>query len=286
MNKAADWHRDQLAYWQSHGGARWAAPQAGTDRMFAPVSEVLLARARSGPGMAVIEIGCGCGALTAKLAQSVGSSGRVLGVDISEEMLALAKARLSAYPQAALKLADAAAYPFTPSADLAVSQSGVMFFGDPVQAFVNIRKAMKPAGRLVFACWRTIKENAWAQVPLHAVYAAGIPRALRPAPGQPGPFSFAEPDRVTRILSEAGFREPSLSPVDVTLDIAAGRGLKAAVQQAMTIGPAAAALREQPDDLRAAAARSIEEALRPYLQIESVYLAAAIWLVEAKTPEG
>jgi SAM-dependent methyltransferase len=281
MSKAADWHRDQIAYWQSHGGARWAAAQARTDRMLAPVSEVLLAQARPEPAMAVLEIGCGCGALTAKLAERVGPSGHVLGVDISEEMLALAKARLSAYPQAGLMLADAAAYPFTLFADLAVSQFGVMFFGDPVQAFVNIRRAIKPGGRLVFACWRPIKENPWAQVPLHAVYAAGVPRAARPEPDQPGPFSFAEPERVIRVLSEAGFCEPSLSPVDVTLDIAAGSGLKAAVQQAMTIGPAAAALREQPDDLRAAAARSIEEALLPYRQNESVPLAAAIWLAQA-----
>src|SRR5262249_19407357 len=158
-------------------------------------------------------------------------------------------------------LADAAAYPFTPFADLAISQFAVMFFGDPVQAFINIRKAMKPGGRLVFACWRMIKENPWAQVPLHAVYAAGIPRSPRPEPDQPGPFSLAEPARVTQVLSGAGFREPSLSPADVTLDIAAGGGLQAAVQQAMTIGPAAAALRDQPDDLRAAAARAIEEAL-------------------------
>jgi SAM-dependent methyltransferase len=281
MNKAADWHNDQIAYWQSHGGARWAAAQAPTDQMLAPVSQALLVQARPEPGMAALEIGCGCGAVTAKLAKSVGASGRVLGVDISEEMLAVAKARLSAYPQAGVLLADAAAYSFTPFADLVVSQFGVMFFGDPVQAFSNIRNAMKPGGRLVFACWRPIKENPWAQVPLHAAYAAGAARAARPEPDQPGPFSFADPARVTGILSGAGYTEFSLEPADVTLDMAAGHGLEAAVQQAMTIGPAAAALRDQPDTVRAAAARSIEEALRPYLQGESVNLAAAIWLVQA-----
>jgi SAM-dependent methyltransferase len=281
MSKAADWHKDQIAYWTSHGGTRWAAAQARTDQMLAPVSQVLLAQAGPGPRMAVLEIGCGCGALTAKLAERVGPSGRVLGVDISDAMLAVAEARLSAYPQARLMLADAAAYPFTPFADLVVSQFGVMFFGDPVQAFINIRKAMKPAGRLVFACWRPIKENPWAQVPLHAVYAAGAPRAPRPEPDQPGPFSFADPQRVTQILSEAGYLALSLQPADITLDLAAGHGLDAAVEQAMTIGPAAAALRDQPDTVRTAATRAIGEALQPYLQRESVQLAAAIWLVQA-----
>jgi SAM-dependent methyltransferase len=254
--------------------------------MLAPVSQALLAHAAPKPGMAVLDIGCGCGALTAKLAESVGPSGRVLGVDLSEEMLALAKARLSAYPQAGVMLADAAAYAFTPFADLAVSQFGVMFFGDPVQAFSNFRDAIKPGGRLVFACWRAIQENPWTQVPLHAAYAAGAPRSARPEPDQPGPFSFADPQRVNRILSEAGFLALSLQPAEVTLDLAAGQGLDSAVEQAMTIGPAAAALRDQPDAVRTAAARSIEEDLRPYLQKESVRLAAAIWLVQAETAEG
>jgi ubiquinone/menaquinone biosynthesis C-methylase UbiE len=285
MNKTADWHKDQIAYWQSHGGARWAAAQAQTERMLEPASEALLEQARPAPGMAVLDIGCGCGAVTAKLAASVSPSGRVLGVDLSEEMLALAKARLSAYPRAELALADAASYPFTRFADLAVSQFGVMFFGDPVQAFRNIRTALKPAGRLVFACWRPIKENPWAQVPLHAVYAAGVPRAARPEPGQPGPFSLAEPERINHILSEAGFGEVSLQPADLVLDLAAGHGLEAAVQQAMTIGPAAAALRDQPGAVRAVASDSIEEALQPYVQNKSVPLAAAIWLVEAKIAE-
>src|SRR5262249_14371156 len=149
MNKASDWHRDQIAYWKSNGGARWAASQAHTDGMLAPVSQALLAHAKPGSGMAVLDIGCGCGALTAMLAQSVGPSGRVLGVDLSEEVLALATARLSAHPHAEVMLADAAAHPFAPFADLAVSQFGVMFFGDPVHAFTNIRKAIKPGGRLV-----------------------------------------------------------------------------------------------------------------------------------------
>jgi SAM-dependent methyltransferase len=281
MSKADDWHKDQIAYWKGQAGARWAATQAFTDEMLAPVSQVLLARAGPEPGMDVLEIGCGCGALTAKLAERVGPTGRVLGVDISEQMLAVAKARLAAYHQAGLMLADAAAHPFTPFADLIVSQFGVMFFGDPVQAFSNIRKAMKPGGRLVFACWRPISENPWAQVPLHAVYAAGAPRSARPEPDQPGPFSFADPERVTRILSEAGYGELSLEPADLTLDIATGRGMEGAVEQAMTIGPAAAALRDQPDAVRIAAAHSVEEALRPYQRNGSVNLAAAIWLVQA-----
>ncbi|MGO9459531.1 MAG: class I SAM-dependent methyltransferase [Rhodomicrobium sp.] len=281
MSGAADRQRDQIAYWNSAGGERWAATQEHTDRMLAPALEALGERARVEPGMAVLDIGCGCGATTLEFARKVGPAGRVLGADVSQAMLARAQSRLSAYPQAELLLADASAYPFAPFADLAVSRFGVMFFGDPTQAFANIRKAIKPGGRLLFACWRALEENLWMRVPLEAVYSAGVCRAPQPGPHDPGPFSFASPERVTRILMDAGFAGPSLSPADFTLDVAAGSGLAAAVQQAMTIGPASAALRDQPESLRIAAAHCIEKAFEPYARAQSVHLPAAIWLVEA-----
>jgi SAM-dependent methyltransferase len=281
MSEPADLQRDQIAYWNSAGGERWAAAQEHTDRMLEPALAALLERARTEPGMAVLDIGCGCGATTLEFARKVGPAGRVLGADVSQVMLARAKARLSAYPQVELLLADASAYPFAPFADLAVSRFGVMFFGDPTQAFANIRKAIKPGGRLLFACWRALRENLWMRVPLEAVYSAGVGRAPRPGPDDPGPFSFAGPERVTRILTGAGFAAPSISPADFPVDVAAGGGLAAAVRQAMTIGPASAALRDQPENLRIAAAQSIEKAFEPYASAQSVHLPAAIWLVEA-----
>ncbi len=282
MSETAEWHRDQIAYWNSHGGARWVANQEHTDRMLAPVTEALMQRAAAKPGMAALDIGCGCGDMALQLAGVVGPAGRVLGVDISAEMLALARSRLATYPQAELVLADASTAPLEPFADLAISRFGVMFFGDPAAAFANIRTAIKPSGRLLFACWRKLDENLWMRVPLHAVYDAGIPRIPRPASGQPGPYSLADPERITEILTAAGFDGIVISPMDFALDVAAEKGLETATRQAMLIGPAAAALREQPDDARAAASRAVEDALRPFARGQSVCLPAAIWLVEAK----
>ena len=187
MSDASDRQRDQIDYWNNAGGVKWTAAQEQTDLMLAPASEALLERARPEPGMAALDIGCGCGATTLELVKRVGPNGRVLGVDVSQPMLACAKARLSSYPEAQLVLADAAVHPFAPFADLAISRFGVMFFGDPAGAFANIRKAIKPSGRLVFACWRKLEENLWMQVPLHAVYSAGVPRATRPGPDDTGP---------------------------------------------------------------------------------------------------
>ncbi len=284
MSEAEDRQRSQIAYWNNAGGARWAATQEHTDRMLAPVLQTLLERARPVPGMAALDIGCGCGATTLELAARVGPAGRVLGMDVSEPMLARAADRLSAYPWVELVLADASAYAFVPFAELAISRFGVMFFGSPVRAFANIRHAIRPGGRFVFACWRSLEENLWMQVPLEAVYSAGVPRSARSGPDEPGPFSFADPQRVLRILGDSGFCEPSLTPVDFSLDIAAGDGLAAAVSQAMTIGAASAALRDQPEFLRQGAAKRIEQAFEPHACEGSVLLPAAIWLVQAKSP--
>jgi SAM-dependent methyltransferase len=282
MKSAATRNEAQIAYWNSIGGDRWVAAADHTDRMMKPVQEILFNRADLRPGMGVLEIGCGCGETVAEIAKRVGSTGRVLGVDVSQQMLALARTRLAGLPQAELLEADAGVHPFEQFADLVISRFGVMFFGDPAAAFANIRKALKPGGRLVFAAWRAVRENEWTQVPLEAALSAGVPPEPPLAPEVPGPFSFADPERMRRILTAAGFGELAISAADPVLDIAAGGGLEAAVQQAMTIGAAAALLRKQPDDLIAAAHAKIETALRPHERGGTVALSAAIWLVEAR----
>ena len=151
----------------------------------------------------------------------------MLGLDISAPMLARARERSAGLGNTDYIVADAAAHPFpAPAFDLLFSRFGVMFFGDPTAAFTNLKRALKPGGRLAFACWRKIDENPWMQVPLHAAY-NHVPRLPKQGPDDPGPMSFADPERVTRILTAAGFATPRFTPAEVMLDIAAGKGLDA-----------------------------------------------------------
>jgi SAM-dependent methyltransferase len=282
LTSSAERHQAQVDYWNNGGGERWAKAEEHTGLMLEPVTRVLMEKARPRPGMAILDIGCGGGGTTFELAKRVGPEGRVLGVDVSAVLAGLAKGRAPDIGNAGFLHADAALHPFEPFADLAISRFGVMFFGDPPAAFRNIRKALKPRGRLVFACWRDLTDNPWMLVPLNAVQEAGIPPAPRPAPGEPGPFAFADPDRVTEILNSAEFTGIELTPIGLSLDVAGGGGLSAAVAQSLTIGAAAAALRDQPPGLREAAKPFIEAALRPYQRGSSVTMPAAIWLVEAQ----
>ena len=150
-------------------------------------------------------------------------------------------------------LADATVYPFEPASfDLLASRFGVMFFADPALSFANMRKALRPSGRLAFACWREPRENPWMMAPLQAVY-KHVPKLPQQGPEDPGPFAFASEARVHRILGEAGFTGIAMEPCPLSLDVAIGRGLDAAVQGALEIGPASRALEGQPAELRAAA---------------------------------
>jgi SAM-dependent methyltransferase len=274
----------EIAYWNGPAGQRWVKWQEIWDRVLQPVADVLVAKAAPRRGEIVIDIGCGCGATTFMMAERVMPTGHVLGVDVSAPMLAQAKRRLAAGMPIDFVLADATDYAFAPqAADLLVSRFGVMFFAETVRAFANLRAALRPDGRLAFACFRTPTENLWGTMPLQAAY-RHVPPLPKPGPEDPGPFSFADPERVRRILAGAGFVEIVLTPVDLAFDIAADAGLEAAVESVLEIGPTSRAIQDQPPEVIAAVAQSLREVLLPYRQENKVLLPAAIWLATARNP--
>jgi SAM-dependent methyltransferase len=276
-----DQNADQIAYWNGPGGQRWADRQQIQDIVLAPVADVVIDRAKAKSGERIVDVGCGAGATSIAFAQQVRPGGYVMGIDISAPMLARARQIAPAGMPVEFVQADATVYPFVPSSfDLLVSRFGVMFFADPALSFTNLRKGMRPSGRLAFACWRDPRDNPFFMAPLQAVY-KHVPKLPQQGPEDPGPFSFASEARVHRILGLAGFSGIAMEPCDLSLDIAIGRGLDAAVQGALEIGPAARALAEQPPDVVAAATNSIREALMPFASGQSVPLRASIWIVTA-----
>ncbi|MGH6797270.1 MAG: class I SAM-dependent methyltransferase [Roseiarcus sp.] len=283
---AAPVHADnsaQAEYWNSVAGPKWTDHQEHQDQVLRPVSDRLIAAADPKPGDRVIDVGCGCGATTIDLAAKVSPGGEVLGLDISGPMLARARERAQHLP-IRFELADATVYDFEPRrADLAVSRFGVMFFADPAHSFANLRKGLKPGGRLAFACWREAKQNPFFVLPLREAgkHAPPLPEI---DPEAPGPFAFAAEARVRRILTDAGYADIALEPQDLELDIAVGRGLDAAVNAAMTVGPTSRMLAGQSEAVRAAATADIRKALAAHARGDTVPLGAAIWVVTATNP--
>jgi SAM-dependent methyltransferase len=276
-----DQNADQIAYWNGPGGQRWADRQQSQDVLLAPVAEIVIDRAKTKAGERIVDVGCGSGATTMALAQKVGPSGHVLGIDISAPMLARARQLSPNDAPVEFVLADATIYPFEPASfDLLASRFGVMFFAEPALSFANMRKALRPSGRLAFACWREPRDNPFFMAPLQAVY-KHVPKLPPPGPDDPGPFAFASEARVNRVLSEAGFTDIAMERCDLALDIAIGRGLDAAVESALEIGPASRALDGYPADVRSAATNSIREALAAFAKGQAVPLPASIWIVTA-----
>lgn len=273
----------QVEYWNGPVGDRWARLQTRIDALFAPVSALVIDRAVVAPGERVLDIGCGCGGTSLDLARRVGPDGTVLGIDISRPMIDVAASRVPPELEGRLsfRLADAAVTRFDPGFDLAFSRFGVMFFEDPVAAFATIRSDLRPGGRLAFACWRPFKENSWFTLS----YFAAKPHLPPPEPvdpDAPGPFAFADPDRVRRILGAAGFGDIAIDPFDCELVLGRPGRLDEAFDIATQLGPTSRLLATGTPDQQAAAVAAIRAALAAAEGPNGIELGARMWFVSAR----
>lgn len=276
-------NEDQIEYWNGKAGETWARMQDRMDRTLSPVTAALLSLAAPQHGEHVLDIGCGTGETSLALAAAVADEGTVLGLDVSEPMLARARERAEELlSEAEFRAADAATFVDDDDFDLLVSRFGVMFFNDPTAAFANLRARAVTGGRLCFACWQKPSENLWATLPLQ-VLAELLPPAEPSDPLAPGPFAFADPARVHGILTEAGWQDIAFRAMAFTMIIGEGDDpISAAVHFNLRIGPAARAVRDAGPDVDAPARAALAKALEGYLSDGRVGLPGAIWLVTAR----
>jgi SAM-dependent methyltransferase len=273
-------NEDQIKFWNEKAGQDWVELQERMDANMSGIHAALMAFAAPAPGMAILDVGCGTGTTSMALAAIAGATGRVSGVDISKPMLGLARQRAG---QAGLKIAfaevDAATQVFAPEHDLVFSRFGVMFFDDPARAFANIRTALKPGGRLAFVCWRTPSENPWASAPLAAARPF-LPEPPPPDPLAPGPFAFADPERVKDILGKAGFGGITVNKYDGVMVM--GRDMDSVAAQTLRIGPLFRALGEADDAAQAHILAAVRAALEKF-RAPSGEIAppTACWLIGA-----
>ncbi|HTR55032.1 MAG TPA: class I SAM-dependent methyltransferase [Kofleriaceae bacterium] len=266
---------DMIEYWNGDGAKRWIAARDRMDRSMAAIHDALIAFAEPRRGERVLDVGCGCGTTTIELARRTGVV--ATGIDVSAPMVAVARER--AGKAASFVVADASSHAFEPAFQLVFSRFGVMFFADPVAAFANIRRAVKPDGRIAFACWRALEHNAWAGVPLAAARPL-LPAMPPPDPLAPGPFAFADGERVCRILAGAGFQDASVAAHASSMWL--GDTLESAVDEVLSIGPLARAAGELPEATRAQIRERVRAALEPYVAPDGVALPAAVWLAGAR----
>lgn len=270
----------QIDYWNAGAGETWARFQEQLDRQVEPLGLAAMDALAPRNGEHIIDIGCGCGHTSLALASRVGPTGAVVGVDISKPMLEVAHRRPRPAASSALtfRQLDAQTGDLGRGVfDAAFSRFGVMFFSDPVAAFANIKVSLKPGGRLAFVCWRPLAENPWMQVPLQAALPF-IPPVTPPDPTAPGPFAFADPDRVRAILMGAEFRSVKVDPLDALIG---GASIEETLKLTLKVGPLGAALREHPE-FAEVVADAVRKTLSPYVTPNGVMMPAATWIVQAR----
>jgi SAM-dependent methyltransferase len=249
----------------------WAEAYELIDLQLSPLGMRAIEGLDLGPGDIVLDIGCGAGQTLLQLAERVGTEGQVIGVDVAPLLLEIAKRRTEPLSQVRLIQGDAESLDLpSESADAVFSRFGVMTFNDPVAAFANFRRILRPSGKLAFSCWRSLRENELDHLPLTA---AGLQSTV-----DESPFSFADPEHIRRTLETAGFSEIIIQPYDEKVS---SGDLDAMTSVLLKVGPLGKIVRENPT-LRATAEPRLRAALTGLGNPSRVQLMASIWIVTAR----
>ena len=274
----------QIEYWNGPAGDKWAKLADSQDIMLQALGSAAMDACDIRTGHTVLDVGCGSGTTTIEIARRIGAEGRVHGIDISTPMLDIGHARLEALEidGVTFENRDVSTYPFEEGVfDRVISRFGVMFFVDPVAAFTNIRSGMKSGGRLAFVCWQTLNKNPWMEIPFKTAlpYVSAPPPA---GPEEPGPMSFADPERVRRILSGAGFDDINWESLETALPVEPD--VPAAVEKLMQLGPIARLLGDAPEDIKERVKDDLGDAIAKFQTENGVMMDSATWIVGASAP--
>ena len=272
----------QIEFWNGEVGERWAKRNHIMENMLRPITDALFEHAKINATSAA-DIGCGCGNQTLSLADHLGGKATVTGFDISRPMLELARKQLAEAPRPGVSFveADVSQYAFPSGAfDLLFSRFGVMFFDDPLTAFINLRSALAEGGTMLFSCWQGAENNPWIKIPMQAAL-KHVPPPPKPDPHAPGPFAFADSERVTEIFKQAGFANVRFSPHKVSMNFSESHSLAEGVRILAEVGPISGLIAEQEEPVRDLVYRELETVLAPFYKNNTITLEGNTWFVTA-----
>jgi len=275
-------NRLQSEAWNGSESTHWVDHADRYDRQLAPFSDAMLEQVQLESHHSVLDVGCGCGAMTLTVARDVGA---VVGADISTPLLAIARdrARAASVENAEFVVADAQTHPFAEGFfDLVVSQFGLMFFDDPVSAFANLRRALAPGGRAVFVCWQGLEANEWVSVIGAAVAEYAALAEIGGLGGGPGMFALSDSDETTAVLEAAGYTHIEVEAISPTVLLGGGGTLDESIDFLLGTGIARGLLGLTETDARAPAIEAIRASLAErYEPGVGVELGTGAWLVSA-----
>jgi SAM-dependent methyltransferase len=274
---------EQTKLWNGRAGCAWVEAQESLDQVLKPFADLLVAAVSAGSADRVLDVGCGTGSTTLAVARLLGSPGHCVGIDISEPMIAAARARAARENSPASFIrANAQIHAFEPASfDRIISRFGVMFFEDSVRAFANLRRAAKDNAELRFIAWRSAAENPFMTT-AERTAAPLLPNLPARRPDAPGQFAFADRRRVYAILEESGWAQIDIQPIDVACSLPE----KELVGYVSRLGPVGRMLQEADDHTRRRVLETVRPAFDPYVHGAEVRFTAACWMVSAQATVG
>jgi len=253
-------------------------------------SDEALARHPHPRGARVLDVGCGFGDSTLRIAREVGPEGRAVGVDCARNFIDAAShdAAQAGVGNAAFFVADVQWDDLRGPYDYAFARFGTMFFSMPGAAMRNIRQALVPGGELTMIVWRKREDNPWlhdAELCVKAIVPIVSHEETDQVHCGPGPFSMAGADTVSDLLQSAGYERIMFERVDA--DICIGRDIDEAIEFAMALGPAGEIIRlagEEGVKRKGQVIDALREALGVYARADGLWAPSSTWFVSARNP--
>ena len=271
---------EQASAWNGHEGEQWAEHADRYESASRRQWQRFLDAGLIASDDVVLDIGCGTGKSTRDAAH-IASQGSVMGVDLSAVMLERARERSKAdgLANVTFEQGDAQVHPFAENAfDLAMSCFGAMFFGDPVAAFTNIGRGVRPGGQLALLAWRELGRNEWL-LAIREALAVGRQLPVPPLDA-PTPFSLADPDRVRGILGAAGYDEIAFAPVDEPIEF--GTDADDAYAFMRTIGIVQGLTQDLDEASRVTAFAELQKTVAAHETADGVLFGTSAWLITAR----
>lgn len=281
---------EDAAAWEGERVEQWLAQIDQLDRQLLPVDDVLLPAAWLQSGERVVDVGCGDGRVTHRIAATVGDGGSVAGLDISDEMLRHAAAQPAQPGSAPIEWVAAdvsggsAAWSPGEPFDAVVSRFGVMFFDNPVAAFTALADATRPGGRLAVAVWRSRDESDLMRIPLEVATEVLDARGCdyEPLANDQGPFSLHSASVVESLLAGTGWVDPDFAPHDLQMATSGGLPPAEAAKTSLSFGPGGRRVKGQSPDVRAEAEARLAEVFEDHVDARGhVILTGAVAVVTA-----
>jgi len=253
-------------------------------------SDAALARTRYQNGARVLDVGCGFGDSTLRIARLVGPGGEAVGIDCAENFVraAEAEARKEGVGNARFFVSDVQGGDLHGPYDHAFARFGTMFFEMPGAAMRNVRRALKPGGTFMQIVWRRREENPWlheAELRVKEIVPIVSHEETDQVHCGPGPFSMSGPDMVSTMLRAAGYERITFERFDC--DICIGRDLDDAIEFAMALGPAGEIIRlagEEGQKLKPQVVDALTGALAPFARTDGIWAPSSTWFITATNP--